>query len=309
MRLEDNPSYSNFPGDTRTVEYREGIYVGYRYYDTAQMEVRYPFGHGLSYTTFRYGRARVNHDSITAGDRVTVSIDIANTGDCAGAEVVQLYVSNRGRSIFTPEQELKGFERVYLEPGQTRIVNFNLNARAFSYYSTDIHDWCVETGDYVIRIGSASRDIRAAVRIHVDSEDPLHSPLPEAARCYWDLTSGFDPTEEEFHALFEHAAPEDDEDIGGERFSINSTVREMREVWIGRRIYNQILKRAAKESAESGGSAAVDESFIDFLQDAPLRTVLMAGGDTVNRQMLDGVVDMLNGHGVRGFVKVMRGRK
>ncbi len=173
MHLEDNPSYLNFPGNGDQVEYREGIYVGYRWYDTRKMPVRWAFGHGLSYTQFEYSNLRVNKEKIAQGEGVRVAIDVKNVGHMGAKEVVQLYVHSAHDGAARPEQELKGFEKVYIAPGKTETVEFELNPRAFAYYESAIRDWYVEGGAYEIRIGASSRDIRAAKTIEIEAGKPI----------------------------------------------------------------------------------------------------------------------------------------
>lgn len=168
LHLEDNPSYLNFPGNREKVCYQEGIFIGYRYYDKKKMDVLFPFGYGLSYTDFTYSNMKVtvngknatDVDVIKETDEIVVSADITNTGNCDGAEIVQLYIKNPVVYEIRPEKELRDFAKVFLKAGETKTVTFTLNARAFSYYETRIHDWYAESGDYEILLASSSRDIR-----------------------------------------------------------------------------------------------------------------------------------------------------
>ena len=169
LRLEDNPSYLNFPGEEDEVDYREGIFVGYRYYDKKKLPVLFPFGHGLSYTTFAYSNMRVSAERIQDCDTLTVSVDVTNTGTTAGKEVVQLYVADTESTAIRPVRELKGFEKIALEPGQTGTVTFNLDKRAFAYYNTKISDWYVESGEFEIEIAKSSRDIVLHTTVFVES--------------------------------------------------------------------------------------------------------------------------------------------
>ncbi len=169
LRLEDNPSYLFYFGEKDIVEYREGIFVGYRYYDKKKLDVLFPFGHGLSYTTFDYSNLKVSADVIKDTDILTVKVDVTNTGKSAGKEVVQLYVGDRESSVIRPLKELKGFEKVALNPGETKRVSFTLGKRAFAYYNTEINDWHVETGEFDILIGKSSRDILCKKTVVVES--------------------------------------------------------------------------------------------------------------------------------------------
>ena len=169
VKIEDNPSYLYFWGEGDVVEYREGVFVGYRYYDKKKMDVLFPFGYGLSYTTFAYDNMRIDKTKMTDTENVTVSVDITNTGDVAGKEVVQLYVIPKTTDVIRPEKELKGFAKVALNPGETKTVTFVLEKRAFAYWNTTIHDWYVQTADYEIAIGKSSREIECQQTIHVTS--------------------------------------------------------------------------------------------------------------------------------------------
>ncbi len=172
-KLEDNPSYLNFPGKGGKVFYQEGVFVGYRYYDTKKMDVLFPFGHGLSYTSFALGNLTISKKEMNDEERVTVSVDVTNTGDRFGRQVVQLYVSDKTDTEIRPVKELKGFVKVALEAGETKTVSMELDQRSFAYYSTELHDWYVPSGDYEILIGTSSRDIVLKDTIRVTSTKML----------------------------------------------------------------------------------------------------------------------------------------
>ncbi|MCD8232285.1 MAG: glycoside hydrolase family 3 C-terminal domain-containing protein [Clostridiales bacterium] len=175
IKLSDNPAHLNF-GDSDKVQYHEGIFVGYRYYDAKEMEVAFPFGHGLSYTTFCYSNLRTDKNTVTDTDTLTVSVDVTNTGDRAGKETVQVYVSDQTGCCRRPAKELKGFEKVALQPGETKTVSITLDARSFAWYNTDLHDWFVGSGTYEILVGASSRDIRETISVQMNSAQqiPLH---------------------------------------------------------------------------------------------------------------------------------------
>ncbi|WP_420628154.1 beta-glucosidase H [Candidatus Leptofilum sp.] len=159
-RLEDNPAHINYPGENGKVHYGEGIFVGYRYYDKKEIAPLFPFGHGLSYTTFAYDNLRLNGDTFSADDVVLVSVDVTNTGERAGQEVVQLYVRDEEAKVVRPLQELKAFAKVALEPGETKTVTLELDRQALAFWDTAVHDWVVESGTFALLIGASSRDIR-----------------------------------------------------------------------------------------------------------------------------------------------------
>jgi beta-glucosidase len=159
---EDNPTYNNYydPSGTLKVNYKEGLLVGYRYYDTKRMEPQFPFGYGLSYTTFAYDNLRVSSQSVKGNSGYQVSFDIKNTGKKAGAEVAQVYVKAMHSSVDMPEKELKGFTRVFLRAGERKRVSLSLDSDAFSYYNTDQKKFVVDKGDYQIIVGASSRDLK-----------------------------------------------------------------------------------------------------------------------------------------------------
>ena len=176
LRLADNPAFLNFPGEDRHVRYGEGIYVGYRYYDAVDREVSYPFGHGLSYTTFAYSDLTVT--PVEAGDatagwlgapRLAVSVTVTNTGPLAGKEVAQLYVGAAGASVPRPDRELKAFTKVSLAPGEAKTVSFTLCERDLSYWSTRANGWLLEGGLFDVAVGASSRDLRLATSVTVEA--------------------------------------------------------------------------------------------------------------------------------------------
>ncbi len=169
QKLADNPSYLFYGGEGDRADYREGVFVGYRYYDKKEMHVLFPFGHGLSYTTFDYSNLRLDKRQITDQETVTATVTVKNTGSRAGKTVVQLYVGDLESTALRPVRELKGFEKVELLPGEEREVSFVLDKRAFAYWNTDLSDWHVETGIFAIEVGQSSRYICCREEITVQS--------------------------------------------------------------------------------------------------------------------------------------------
>ncbi len=178
LRLEDNPSFLNFPGDSQLVRYGEGIFIGYRGYDALGLEVDHPFGFGLSYTTFVVGRPEVSvSGSVGTGDlRVQVTAEVTNTGRRRGAEVVQLYVTDSEARVRRPNQELKGFAKVDLPAGGSGRISIDLDERAFSFWSVTLRRWVVESGEFVLRLGTSSRDLPHALSVHLDAPS-INAPL------------------------------------------------------------------------------------------------------------------------------------
>ena len=168
-KLEDTPSYFNFPGEEGNALYGERIFVGYRYYDEKKIEPMFPFGFGLSYTNFEYSDIKVSSTDITDAKGLTVSVKIKNTGKIKGKEVVQLYVSDLKSTLIRPKNELKKFAKIELEPGQQKEVSFKLDGRDFSYYDSKRKMWIAESGEFTINVGASSRDIRQAKTINLKS--------------------------------------------------------------------------------------------------------------------------------------------
>lgn len=169
VKLSDNPSYLYYGGEGDEADYREGVFVGYRYYDKKEMPVLFPFGFGLSYTTFACSNLRLSGQKITDQETLTAAVTVTNTGSRAGKTVVQLYVGDRESTVLRPIRELKGFEKVELQPGESRDVTFTLDKRAFAYWNAAIHDWHVETGAFTIEVGQSSRDIEVSGEVTVES--------------------------------------------------------------------------------------------------------------------------------------------
>ncbi|WP_336776129.1 beta-glucosidase [Paenibacillus sp. MMO-58] len=169
VKLSDNPSFLFFPGEGNRVEYREGIFVGYRYYDTKQVKPLFPFGHGLSYTSFAYSNLLLSRKEMRDTDTLEVRVTVQNTGDRAGKEIVQLYVRDVDSTFMRPTKELKGFAKVDLQPGETTTVTLTLDKRSFAYYNVQIKDWHVESGQYEILIGRSSEDIALRDTLNVES--------------------------------------------------------------------------------------------------------------------------------------------
>jgi beta-glucosidase len=160
VRFEDNPAFINYPGENGEVHYGENIFVGYRYYDEKNVEPLFPFGHGLSYTTFAYDNVRLNGKSFGPNDEIVVSVDVSNTGDKVGQEIVQLYVKDIESRLRRPVKELKAFSKVGLNPGETKTVELVLNRQALAFYDPQEAEWVTEAGKFEVLVGASSRDIR-----------------------------------------------------------------------------------------------------------------------------------------------------
>lgn len=256
-KLEDNPSYLYYLGEGDKVEYREGVFVGYRYYDTKKMDVRFPFGYGLSYTTFAYSNLKLSAAQIKDTDTLTVSVDVTNTGSMAGKEVVQLYVSDVESTVIRPVKELKGFDKVDLQPGETKTVTFTLGKRAFAYWNTQIHDWHVESGKFRILVGKSSRDIQLEETVTVEStvKLPVHFTL--------DSTFGDLMQDKKAREILEPMMKLDM--VGGQ-----------------------------EEDSDVAASAISSEMMEAMMKYMPLRGVLSFSSGKVSLEQLQGLLDQLN---------------
>lgn len=169
LKLADTPSHLNWPGDAGTVHYGEGLFIGYRYYDAKEMPVLFPFGYGLSYTTFAYSNPQVSATAFKDVDGVTVTVDVTNTGSVAGKETVQLYVHDQKSGLVRPYKELKGFAKVDLQPGETKTVSMSLDFRAFAYYHPEYKQWITEDGDFDLLLAASATDIRHTLTVTLES--------------------------------------------------------------------------------------------------------------------------------------------
>ena len=204
VKTSDNPTFLNFPGNGHDVNYAEGIYIGYRYYDKKEMKVQFPFGHGLSYTTFEYSDLKLSSKNILDTDKLEVSVKVTNTGKVSGKEIVQLYVSElTGTHEDRPVKELKAFTKVQLNPKESKVVTMTLDKRSFAFWNTEIGDWYAPTGEYLISAGASCTDIRLTAKVNVTStakgvfkinentvlEEMLEHPV--AAKCAEPLVKSF----------------------------------------------------------------------------------------------------------------------
>ena len=306
ISLEDNSSYKYFPGNTLSVEYRESIYVGYRYYDTANKEVLFPFGHGLSYTTYQYSDLKVNKKGETDYE---VEVTVKNTGKVTGSEIVQLYVKNNESVIFKPTKQLVAFDKVSLLPGEKKQLKFSISKRAFAYYNTNISNWHVDTGLYKVLVGASSRDIRLSKDIDIIVTDGVKTPdyrnqLPN----YYNLKNEIlSIDEEQFRILYGKNLPKRDRKKG-DPFSSTSSLQDSREKYIGRLVHKIIIKQMKKmfksdnEELETGNFAMMEA----IVNEMPLRSLSMMGEGKLPKYFVEGMVFMLNGKFFRGIKMILK---
>jgi beta-glucosidase len=305
IKLEDNPSYRHFPGGPSTVEYRESIYVGYRYYDKADQEVLFPFGHGLSYTTFEYSDLQLSQSQISDSETLTVTLKVKNTGAVAGKEIVQLYVRDVESTPFRPDKELKGFTKVELGPGEETKVRLELNQRAFAYYNVDLKDWHVESGRFEILVGASSRDIRLKGIVDVTSTGPAAPALDrDKLAVYYNFPRGAPVSQKDFEALLGRPVPLNQAPQKGQ-YTINTPIGDMSDSFVGRQLFSFLRREMAKviQGQEGTPTALLTEA---MAYEIPMRSMLMFGGGPLNREMVDALLVMINGKFFRGAVALLR---
>ena len=307
LKLTDTPTYLYF-GETRQSLYCESVFVGYRYYDAANMPVLFPFGHGLSYSSYSYGDISFTSSDIKEGDPLTVSVDVTNISEMDGKEVVQLYVAPPKSKIYKPVRQLAAFKKVFIQRGETRTVQFELDRRAFAYYNVQIGDWHVETGTYKIEIGSSSRDIRVSRDINVTSARPeVEAPdYSDKAPQYYNLdvqTKIFD--KKQFEAVYGKPIKEEKAPKKGE-FTLNSCLEDLKNGNLKSKAFYRFMMHRVKKSNKKETQEHLRKMNIIMTREMPLRSVasFSLGGITI--EQMDALVTMFNGHFFKG---VMRWRK
>ena len=285
---DDTPAKANFGGEGRNVEYREGLYVGYRYYQTAGVKPAFPFGYGLSYTTFEYSGLKA--------DETGVTLTVTNTGSAAGAEIVQLYVAKPDAKVFRPEQELKGFAKVSLAPGESKTVAIALDDKAFRYWNVKTNAWEVEGGSYQLRVGASSVDIRLTADITVKG---TNAPDPYAGLSLTHYVSGQITyvTDAEFEALLGHPIPED-----VVRIDRNMTLGEMDH---GRSPLGWVAQKVLRCRLDSSFAKGTPDLNTVFQYNMPLRALAKMTNGMVSMGMVDGLVWELKGFWLVGIVRVI----
>ena len=292
IKYEDTPSFRNFPSTERNAEYREGIYVGYRYYDTSMVRVQYPFGFGLSYTEFSYSDLQVDEGGVT--------FTVSNDGDCGGAEVTQLYIGLPEAAIFRPYKELKGFKKVFLKAGERKKVRIPFDDKTFRYWNCRTNKWETEGGNYLIMVGACVADIRLSGRLVIKGTT---GELPYDREQLPSYYSGLiqQVGEREFETLLGQPVP--DGKWSGE-LGINDAICQMyyAKSRLARLAYRCLTKR--KKKSEDKGKPDLN---ILFIYNMPFRGIAKMTGGMVSMEMVNGIVEMVNGHFFSGLKVVIAG--
>lgn len=297
--LKDTPTSFRYPDSKEDVQYRESIFIGYRYYDKVERNVRFPFGFGLSYTSFEYSDIKLKKKNLTKGEGAKVTFTIKNTGDVAGSEIAQVYVAKPESKIFRAPKELKGFVKIHLEPGEEKKVSVELDDRAFAFWNTATEDWCVESGEYKILVGASSRDIRLEAAAKMKSEDDeTIVDLRESAGVYFDG----DPArarEDDFKVIYGgefKLAPEITSD------SLNNSIERSKDKGLAKFIYNTV-DLAMKPKGGVGSSMITNT-----IMQTPIRNYVSMSNGLFTEDMADGLLKVFEGKDVaKGVGKIAKG--
>lgn len=293
VKYSDCSSASHFPGKQMTVEYREGPFIGYRYYDTAGVQVAYPFGFGLSYTTFGYSDVQVNENGVT--------FTITNTGNYAGAEAAQLYVGKKDGKIFRPAKELKGFTKVYLEAGESKTVSIAFDDKTFRYFNVKTDKWEVEGGEYQLYIGASSADIRLTASVSKEGTTDV-MPYDEAKLPSYYSGKTANVGEAEFKELLGRDIPKAGYNFYKKNRMViheNCTISDLRysKRWVGRAFSGVI--RFAISACKAFGMRTLANTLVMGVLHQPVRGLAKFGG--MNRRQMEALLLMFNGHFFKGL--------
>ena len=288
--FEDNPTYGNYPGGPVTSEHRESVYIGYRYYDKAKKDVLFPFGFGLSYTTFEYSDLKLSAASIKDTDTLTVSFKIKNTGSVDGAEIAEIYVADKESTIFRPEKELRAFKKVFLKAGEEKEVCVELGKRAFAYYNVNIGDWHVETGEFDILVGASSRDIKLSGTVNVESTVEAEIPdYRKTAPAYY--TADINGMKgEQFAAVYGAELPNPEFDRN-KKIDIYCCLNDARHTKWGGRICRMIEGIMSKMGSDANGDGKMLAAMATQI---PIRNFIAMSMGVFSPDMADGLLMILN---------------
>ncbi len=292
LRHEDTPAFRHFPSTQRNAEYRESIYIGYRYYDTSKVRVQYPFGYGLSYTTFAYSDLKVDAKGAT--------FTLTNTGNCDGAEVAQLYVGLPNAIVFRPEKELKGFQKVFLKAGESKEVRMEFDDKTFRYWNVKTNGWEIEEGAYRIMIGASVADIKLESELWVQGTSNEY-PYNPAKLPYYYTGIVQQISDAEFEELLGHPIPSGK---WSGNLGINDAMCQMYYAKSGlARLIYKILTKIKKKSEEKGKP----DLNVLFIYNMPFRGIAKMTNGMVSMEMVEGMVTVVNGHFLKGIKKVIGG--
>lgn len=311
VALSDTPAHGLFQAGRTVAPYRESIYVGYRYYQAAEVPVRFPFGHGLSYATFEFKDLTLLREEVKDQDALPFTVKVRNTGDVEAATVVQLYVGAPPSAVFRPRKELRGFEKVRLKPGEETTVSFVLTWEDLAYFNTETQRFHAEEGAYTLHIGASSEDIRLEGAFYYREsvkEERLPNKDPRLEAYQPPLRDGFAREAGAFEALLGRPIPE--EAPGGPPFHMNSTLGDLGRTRGGRLFLRVLRSQMEKRVTMEGQGGASGKRMVEaMLEEAPLRSLVQLSGGMFSRSMAEGVLEVLNGHPGKGLKRILALRK
>ena len=292
VRYEDTPAFKYFPSEERNSEYREALYVGYRYYDTAKVRVLYPFGFGLSYTEFQYRDLTVNPEG--------AEFTLTNTGNRDGAEVAQLYIGMKDGKVFRPAKELKGFQKVFLKAGESRRVHIPFDDKTFRYWNVRTDQWETEGGTYTIMIGASCLDIRLRTETEIEGTTDTYPYYTNRMPSYYSGLIG-QVEDQEFQELLGYPIPSGK--WNGD-LTVNDAICQMyyAKSPAARFVYKKLTQM--KKKSEDAGKPDLN---ILFIYNMPFRAIAKMTGGMVSMEMVEGIVTMVNGHLFRGLGHTIAG--
>lgn len=301
IRLEDNPSFPMFPGGPSTVEYRESIYVGYRFYDSVNKEVLFPFGHGMSYTTFSYSELKLSKKKTSLNENLVLSFKIENTGKLPGKETAQVYVRDKKSSVFRPHKELKGFDKVDLRVGEQQTVSIALDKRAFSFYDVVSKEWVVETGEFEVLIGASSQDIRLRADVMVIGKTMSCSSYYPGIKKQFPKSSEI--SRKDFETLLGKKVPVNS---GGHRpYTLNTPIVDMRDSIIGR-ILEKVIRKQIGEMFAGQPSNPLHLMVERSALESPMRVLIKFSSGSLNRKTLERLLYLANGRTWKGLRNLLK---
>ncbi|WP_342805089.1 glycoside hydrolase family 3 C-terminal domain-containing protein [Alteromonas sp. M12] len=305
VSIDDVPSQPWFPGESRQVQYRESIWVGYRYFDTAEVPVLFPFGHGLSYTTFEYSDLTIqdNHKSndentfdLTSVDDIVVSFNLKNTGNMTGAEVAQLYIGQQNSSVHRPKKELKNFAKVSLAPGESQRITMQLCKRDFAFWCSKNHKWRVETDQFNLFIGASISDIRLCDVISIQGDNPKGAQDVSLSAYFSPKAQNY--TEQDFQNLLGKDIPPA---LPSKPFQLNSTMREVKDTWIGGKLFQIGFNKMTEKLGEM---TEQDKLVINAIFDEmTLRQLVAMSDGKFKPKVMDSLIHIMN----KDWIKLLCG--
>jgi beta-glucosidase len=304
LRLEDTPAFHYFPGGPKTVEYLESIFVGYRFYDSTDKPLLFPFGHGLSYTSFAYSGLEIGKVAKDTKEFLNIQFMLENTGKMMGKEIAQIYIHKKGSSVFRSEKELKGFVKVQLDPGEKKKVAVNLDRRAFCIFSSARKAWILEAGDYEILVGSSSRDIRLTAGIHLEGE--RLDAADDAHPFYMQFPAAGEVPPDAFSRLLGSPLPGNDPDP--RPYTLNTPIVDMQASLIGR-ILQRVIRKQVQGLIDQDLHGPTKLMIEQMALESPLRVLMMFSGGTLTRNTLEGLLLIANRKMLKGIFHFLRPRR